>query len=189
MVVTHFLITTIINFTAVLAVLVATEAAVPVQASAHVAATVVPVVQEVKDIHEKALVVGILPMAIMALQVLPALPLVPWAISMWPRPSSICQPQEAKQAQTALVATPARVHYGMELTTGVLPAAAVAVPAALAAQPATSGQVVLVVAAAAAVPAVALIGKVVVIIITMLWAAQAALMQMGHQLPTVRRPR
>ena len=153
----HQLIGATTTFIAALVVLVAMAAAVLVQASVHVAAMEVAEVAAVPDMKDMVLLPGILLMAIMVVQEMPALPLVPWAISIGFSLSPIYLPLAAQKAQAQVQeVTLAIALFGMAVVTTIrLLVAAVAAVAATAAQPATSEPVAPAVVVAAAVLAVA----------------------------------
>ena len=152
----HQLIGATTTFIAALVVLVAMAAAVPVQASVHVAAMEVAEVAAVPDMKDMVLLPGILLMAIMVVQEMPALPLVPWAISIGFSLSPIYLPLAAQKAQAQVQeVTLAIALFGMAVVTIRLLVAAVEAVVATAAQPATSEPVAPAVVVAAAVLAVA----------------------------------
>ena len=88
-----FSIMKMITFTAALVATEAMAAAVPVPALAHAAAMVVQAVPEALDMNGQALALGVLPMAITAVQAVQVLPLAPWANSIGFSPSSTSMPR------------------------------------------------------------------------------------------------
>ena len=93
MAVTHIWIIIMITFTAALVATEAMAAAVPVPALAHAAAMEVQAVPEALDMNGQALALGVLPMAITAVQAVQVLPLEPWANSIGFSPSSTSMPR------------------------------------------------------------------------------------------------
>ena len=167
----------------------AMAAAVPAQASAHaarMAAMAAPAVNVLEVLDKRPH-----NMALMAMPAVPVVLLALWAISMWLRPPSICQPRVVALAQAALVAievsplpsTPARIYIWHLVAVAVVPAASAVVPA-------TSEPVAPAVAVVAAVPLVTLPGwftlePQMVTIMQEQKAVKAARIVMAHRPPTV----